>query len=1776
MAFDPDAYLAGDKAAAPKPFDPDAYLKGDGPSEMPVRGLEDAPATPADTALPVLDEAPPADKVDWKRLPTWRRGTVAPIAPEPEKQGAFLRGFATGSLPFAKLETQLASLGDDPTAALERQARIDAALKRAALPEDAGLGEKIVQGLGQFAGNVAPTMAIGGLTGGAGLGPAAATAAGMVPGVALNVQESEQNAAERLGEAPMGSTIAAGIGKSALDVLPGGMVFSRMFGKPVARLVYKSLVRRIGESATKQALAETSTEIGQNLVDELNVVLNDPSKGRAAEQLVQEAVDTAIAVGPGSLLLGGASPARNTAASRGDARLGNELLDAASAVRTAAEEDARKATTVDGKPHSQNVETAPQAQEQAAIAPGLAVARQDEVPAAEPPQAEQAVEESEQEGPPPVMPSRFMEGVEPVPTEETAPSATPQPPASESTRPTPPPSPDIDAARAERKSRLQDRFQAVLDRLAHGAARQVELQVMTTDEAEAAAAAAGTKLSPTAVAAIIRQQDGKKAVVTLISDRLNGDIDHVEFLHEVAHAYWDALPEPVRRALEVLRVREQAARRGPLFGKDGQLAPGVSGRVLTDPQEWFAERMAWENKAWIEKRMADIDRGVVGRAWGGLRDFMGRTIRNLRGKDTFTGDEFRDFLAGRDTFSKKVKPLDSARESTRALPASVRFPVDHVEVADRYEKASKEADALDAKGDDPQSVWDAFYEWVDKEAMEPIGKAVSSGDIWWNTAVEKAIELQRATGLDGSSAEEQAIAYTEKALQKFDESPFLKDAERRSKEVLNSMGIRLSSLDWDLSKKSQSQYITANVTTDEATLLKMPPIFRDIADENDGKYSFPVKVRLSDHRLPDQYTAPNIDVSMSQYAGPVEAYKDIPNILNNWFKRKLSKNPSTDNIAASERAATTAQASVRYSSRTTAAPPPVPATAAEVAASLTAAERIPSAARRALSLGGLAWRSATDTLRRSGGRLADLADRIDGFFDDHAQLEAEMWQPFRAIRKKVGERTWREAMTQAGNYLLAREKAKQLAEARRPEAAADWRAEAARRLAAAGPTARAVLDAWERTTQTMAAVAERMGVKTMDPATGIYRAFKAKTDYWPRMMHRDVREVLADPNLDPKRYRELLDQLEAESGLSRERAAALLAEAGRYVAHVERLGNMEVARIGFLPQEWYDHRLEIVLPKYLSEWTRALARIKRFGQETGKTHDAFWHLLEPGSPNRLTQREALDYVDGIRTDLYGLRKRTLLDEIMAGLRAFMAVTKLSTVASAIRNLSQMTATTAILGPRASLYGAYRLLFRGAAEVARAKEAGALREDILYGWDVARDFSERQRKVQDVAMKASGFSGAETINRAHAAASARSFARWGIRAMQADPNGRAARIFRAKMARWGVDSERLALEGVDGSEMQKLARAATNVTQFSYDLRMTPLWANSPAAKFLFQFQKFSMQMARLFATEIVGPAIKGEVVNGKRVHQLGPLLLFLPLAMATGEGMRDLWRLLFGKERKDASWGEIAATAADGETARAAALALERAFNDVVFIGALGLIGDYAASLRSLWTDPVRAKGPWNLVGLSPFANFAQSVAVPAFQQKGLTGRDIWTWLSRELPILNYGTAAVVQAMRAAGSTDDAVRLAEQRNAIGLVRSAWGRFLSEKGVEAPTKQQMSRTPNTPFNRDLNEALMLGDVYTARSLIAGELEGLDPKAAKQRMTAIKASMNMRDPANFGSNSEMRPEFDKWLKRRRPELVAPFKNAVENYDRTAAKVGLRSGRAPAASIPGELLIESVTAR
>jgi len=793
---------------------------------------------------------------------------------------------------------------------------------------------------------------------------------------------------------------------------------------------------------------------------------------------------------------------------------------------------------------------------------------------------------------------------------------------------------------------------------------------------------------------------------------------------------------------------------------------------------------------------------------------------------------------------------------------------------------------------------------------------------------------------------------------------------------------------------------------------------------------------------------------------------------------------------------------------------------------------------------GLEFKGAADVLettRNKVGQLLAKATRrhVDLEQELHGQLASTFERALKGIPKKEAARAFDELQP----YLAAKENG--------------------RPLPAISPNATKLLKAWEGIADQTGKLAVANNVQVFDPVTGTHRPMgRIGGGYVPRMLKPEVQRVMQDPKTNPALWNTMVDEFAKSRGIATDAAAIeLRAEAGRF-ASSDFMGNLERARTGKLPEMFYEYDLRQLAGQYIPSFTERMSQIIAYGQRLGPRErplrENLWDIARKEAENVDTQT----WLNAAEDQAVNLRSRTAAGKGMARAQTLASGLLLSSpTTSVMRNMtSGLVITGEVLGHTRSA----RALSSAAKKAHRenAREIGAVREnmgDFLHADKLGESFiDDAVRAVTDKALKWSGYNGSEVFVRSHAALTASQFAKDGVAAILKRPDSMRSKEALGLFKRMGADAEKIVAEGANwktGPETRKFIRTVIRDVQGGYKMDQVPLWANSNIGRFLMQFARWGTQRSRNIWKNGIKPALGEEVEwHGKKMmrRDFRPLLKMAATTVVMGEAFAGIAQVLFGRDRKDASLQEIGAVWED-DKAQAFALAAERAINDLIMAGTLGIWSQPLDFVKNL-KDQSRLKNPAEPPGLGSVKALVELGKAAYDQADGLTPRvtraDLEKFAAGTVP----GAKQLVDVAR--NVYDEP--LYEAQNDVKTLRAAakrWAKRDAKLDVAPRSKGDFGKSPMAPEYEPIKEALLSGNAAHAKVLKDAFL-AKQPDRAKA-MKALKASIKQSQPFRVGpyTSAEHRADFRVWARRNLSKADFDQTERVQaRYAKAAASAGL----------------------
>ena len=714
------------------------------------------------------------------------------------------------------------------------------------------------------------------------------------------------------------------------------------------------------------------------------------------------------------------------------------------------------------------------------------------------------------------------------------------------------------------------------------------------------------------------------------------------------------------------------------------------------------------------------------------------------------------------------------------------------------------------------------------------------------------------------------------------------------------------------------------------------------------------------------------------------------------------------------------------------------------------------------------------------------------------------------------------------------------------------------------------------------------GVQVFDPKLNKYRPIGRigsgdpippawypgwKAGYFPRMVNRDVMKTLKNPKDDPVAYQGVLDEMAAR-GFNP-------AEANDYISNILRastsndyFASMDLARTADLPTKMNDYTFETVR-RYISARSHRLAQIRNFGQKTG-----------PDSKDLFEQYHAIASGDVTKTYINNVRSQILNVELVGPFRNF--IRGLGTGLTGLHLGNWRTAMRNALSGQsmvATQYGIKRYaegVIDSFHNINDAYEKGIIVEDLFNLVGDGPNLGGRSmiQKGTDFLLKWSGEVPAENFNRVVNMGAAKALLRDAIAEYKnKGPTKKLVKYMGHFKRLGGIDPQALLDEGGAGPHTDRYLRQSVKRVQGGYQIDQVPAFLESDAGRFFLKYNKWGTQQTDMFMKEVIRPAIRSltfgkykqetvEVRNpetGKMETKQVPgdhlktaAAYFIILAGA-GATAAQFDRHILGIEDMSESLAEIIAKK-DKDAQAAFFASLGKLWQYQLVMGIGGSIGNYA-QWGVDWTERKRFKDPLTPPGLEFIKSTAQ-LWMDAFNQGRITLADVDGYLRKNWSAYRTGKqlmAYLGNDVYPAGFR--ALQVESMRQDLSWMRNATRRFEKEEKIEAPPggpPSGMGKNPMTPFNRNLNEALLLGDIPEASRLVRERLRSAG-RDAEVVMESIMDSVRARRPIKAGgSTSESTAQnFMQWADENMSAAdAAKIRRIDKTYTNTAIAAGILS--------------------
>jgi hypothetical protein len=811
------------------------------------------------------------------------------------------------------------------------------------------------------------------------------------------------------------------------------------------------------------------------------------------------------------------------------------------------------------------------------------------------------------------------------------------------------------------------------------------------------------------------------------------------------------------------------------------------------------------------------------------------------------------------------------------------------------------------------------------------------------------------------------------------------------------------------------------------------------------------------------------------------------------------------------------------------------------------------------------FESASDRLRRNG--FVKLGDAIRMFYDqaqrrlgDANKIMLPAMEAYKAVpaaRKKQIEEDFQ-------TFFAAQENGRDT-EAIRKEM---------------DPIARRIVDAWQKFGEESGKENQRVGVKVYDSKTKGWRKIGLIPKFWPRRMKPEYQRALYDPEKYPKEYNEIVEALLEDGKIKDANEAEMyLRQYDPEATKNDYFSGIEQARGNPLPEKLYDYSMQ-VMTDYIARWAQHVSRIEQFGQKTTEESQTLWDRDMKSTRDRRT----IDYIRAAQERVEGYYPNSPWLKGAAALNIWATGIHLGNPASAVLNLIGGSTLNAMIGQPGALGSFIESLVelrKLGANITDAKEKGILGRDLMNIVGDHQAILETNKIVQagqktaDFLLKWGGFTPAEQMVRTQSLIVGKSFVRKTLDAYLKNPNGSFARRANSFLTRNGFDLDRILVEQGTGPETDRLLRYFANISQGSYTIDQVPLFIDMPEGRFLLKYQKFSTQVMRMSWKNTFEPLFKAMTGKGEEVQipdktrqliykllqaeakELGdnrridmasvpktatkgqaralaliPAMMWLGSAYVGGEVLLRLRDMLFGVLMKGPEYEDMLKALEDDDLAGALYLFLERAWTNLIGIGALGLIGNYAQFFFD-WQDRERVKNPLEPPALSIVKDFVGFVG-NAIDQRTITAGDIEAYASSTLSAYR-ATKRFAQSTAGFMGLEEIPGIKQEmfRREVANINKYARRWAEDSGIEYRTRRpgDVSVSPRTPVNRKIASYMQTGEPVAAATYAKAYIKGLPKDEQDNARQSILTGARNRQPLRLGSRSMAAAErkaFLTWIK------------------------------------------------
>jgi hypothetical protein len=811
------------------------------------------------------------------------------------------------------------------------------------------------------------------------------------------------------------------------------------------------------------------------------------------------------------------------------------------------------------------------------------------------------------------------------------------------------------------------------------------------------------------------------------------------------------------------------------------------------------------------------------------------------------------------------------------------------------------------------------------------------------------------------------------------------------------------------------------------------------------------------------------------------------------------------------------------------------------------------------------FESASDRLRRA--KFTKLATAIDDYYD---QAQRRLGFANKILLPAFDEYSKQSKST----------KKKIDEEVKRFFAAQENKRDTAEFFDELNPITQKIVTAWQKFGEESGNENQKIGIKVFDKGLQRWRPIGRVEKFWPRVFKPEYKRALMEPDKYQKEYNEIVEALMKSGRIQTpEEAEVFISDYQGTGSQNDYFSGIEAARGQAFPEELYDYSTQ-VMTDYVARWAQHSSRIEQFGQKLGENSKTLWDRSRESTRDRRT----IDYITSAQERVEGAYPNDPIVKGMATLNIWSSGLQLGNPASSMLNFFGGTTLNAMVGQPGALssyVSSFAELRKLGRELKDAREKGIVSRDLM---NIVGDhqvvlessgLAKAGQKTTDFLLKWSGFTPVEQMVRTQSMIIGKSFLRKTLSSLSKNPNSSFSKRALTWLNRNNIDADKLIVEQGTGPETDKLLRYFANISQGSYTIAQTPIFTDTPIGRFLFKYQKFSTQVMRQSWKNTFEPAWRA-VTNKNETLQLPdqtrqllyrlrlaeakelgdnrkitldeipkkvtkaegkaltiiPVMMWLGASYVGGEVILRLRDMLFGVLMKGPSYEDIIKAFEDDEDDDELYLSLERAWYNLIGMGALGLIGNYGQFFMD-WQDRERVKNPLDPPALSIFKETATFIQNAADQGK-ITLGDINNYLNRTFS--GYRVSQRLYQTAASGlGYSKAPTVAEEmfRREVASINKYARRWASSAGLEYRTKRPMDIAPGkmTPINREIASYLQRGEPGAAVAYAKEYLNSLPKSERANAIQSMQSGARNRQPLRLGSGPMDQAEktaFKKWLK------------------------------------------------